>query len=581
MNIRNNIFSFALGFLVLLSSGIAQQNIKYDDEVEELFQKAVQLYQDRNFIVAARVFRSITQQFSTSHRITAAYIMGARAYLDAEQPDEAISILQPLFIRYPKSLYIVEACQILAEAHILSMDYGEAARALAIGFIYSKKDSIRTLIKERITHDIIGKCTNQQVEQLIGQIKNEDAEKILRFAFAVKYYELAELDSAMYQLKKIRLKTEDKEVESLYKKVLRENKLLPIKIALLLPAHTSDQYRNRTVEQVENGIHAAIDKHNAVDKPEIKLDIHHYDETDDSLKELISAINLDEEVIAIIGGIFSKDAVKLIDELKGISIPFIIPTATANGIVSDNDYAFQLNNDFHTRGSAMALHAHRNLHAQRAAVLAPLDTYGKQLADAFIETAKKLNMKIDVVSWYNSSAIDLTSQIYTIKKNLFYPDSVDVLYVPSVSSNDVVRITHQIITHNIHTHILGSGDWYDIEQLRSIPKQAEPIDFENDYLIDESSKEFKTFLKYYSKQTKEPYSKHSIFGYDAADVLCFELVRGRITRDALRSRLAQVKDFKGLHSQISLTQKRVNTAIHIMKYENGNVYKLTDLVVGD
>jgi ABC-type branched-subunit amino acid transport system substrate-binding protein len=129
--------------------------------------------------------------------------------------------------------------------------------------------------------------------------------------------------------------------------------------------------------------------------------------------------------------------------------------------------------------------------------------------------------------------------------------------------------------YNIKTQLLGSAEWYDEAILETQRRYLNGVIFCSDYFIDDSDD---ATIAFQSKLKRRP-TKYSLFGYDVMKMLtsCFE--SGAVNRDDIRDCLANVQQFEGLHSLISLKPNRVNRVMQILQFKDGEVKRLQEVVI--
>ena len=123
----------------------------------------------------------------------------------------------------------------------------------------------------------------------------------------------------------------------------------------------------------------------------------------------------DSSVIAIIGPIYSNNAVAAARVAAANGVPLITPTANQNGISALGPTIFQANPDYEQRGRAMARYAVQVLGSHTVGVLAPSDTYAKFLAEGFVKEAKAEGANVAVFQSYQKGTSDLRAQFTAIR----------------------------------------------------------------------------------------------------------------------------------------------------------------------
>lgn len=575
---------------ILLCAGICfwsfasygQQKVFVDSLAEKIFQEGVAAFEAGKLASAEESFRALIQKHGTSQRITAAFIMHAKTLLQLKRPFEAIASLQPIFIQFPGSTYIADACAVRGEACIALNDFAEALRSFCIELQYTTPRSGReNAIREKIS-SMFERLSAIEREEIINEGEDGRTSATMRYLLAMHHYQHAQIDSASTELRKIDDSFQTEEIMELHQKILRERGSTTeiMKMWVVLPNEKADAYQQRIISDIKDGIYAAVESWNR--QSSRKISMHTYQRrSPDDFKNFIEQIANDQYVLGAIGGIFTDDAEEEAPYFQAKKIPFVVPIATGDGITSIGDYVFQCNTPLRMRGAAQALYAARYLFAKHAAIIAPLDSYAKELAEAFQETAAKLGLVVDVTSWYKVGSQSLASQFQTVKKYLSDHDSIDVLYLPTAKSHEIAMLAHEFEASGMKATILGSAEWNDPQQLRRITATLATCDFEVDYFVDEESEPYRTFLRNYARITQSIPTKHSVFGYDAAMVFLETTSKGRLTREALQQRLVALKYQLLLRSRLSFDPMRANTCVRIVRHKQGVTRFITDIDTGD
>ena len=178
---------------------------------------------------------------------------------------------------------------------------------------------------------------------------------------------------------------------------------------------------------------------------------------------------------------------------------------------------------------------------------------GKQIADSL-----KIPMHIEHVR-YDS----LGSPVRTI----------DALFVPIASSEEIPIVSSQIKYFNIQTQILGTGDWNDPAALDQNRQYTDGVIFFADSYPDLASETYRTFeAKFRLANNNKTPGTNAVFGYDVAKTILHIVTQGKSRRKDIARALANVESFEGLHSQISLSKNRVNTCLSVLQYKGRQIY---------
>jgi ABC-type branched-subunit amino acid transport system substrate-binding protein len=158
-------------------------------------------------------------------------------------------------------------------------------------------------------------------------------------------------------------------------------------------------------------------------------------------------------VLAIVGPLFSTEAIACAALAQARGVPLITPTATFNGIAAAGEYVFQANPDYSVRGRAMAQYAYRVANARRFAVLSAADTANKQMTEAFIGEVQKLGGEAVDVEWYNPGETDLRTQLSTMRQRAMEKsESTMVNFAVKMRSGDLKRM----VQWGVPQHVLDS-----------------------------------------------------------------------------------------------------------------------------
>ena len=158
--------------------------------------------------------------------------------------------------------------------------------------------------------------------------------------------------------------------------------------------------------------------------------------------------------------------------------------------------------------------------------------------------------------------------------SLQYPvSSIDVIFCPISNSHEIGVLSSQLAFYNINATILGSGEWYDANELDLNKRYTDGVIFGSDRWV-ERNDQTNRILSKYAQRFGRTISENVMFGYDVMTLIIHQFKDGALTRDQLADALKKVNEFTGIRNTISLTKDRVNSSIHILEYKHGAVSKL-------
>ena len=237
-------------------------------------------------------------------------------------------------------------------------------------------------------------------------------------------------------------------------------------------------------------------------------------------EESVSAVQRlinQEKVAAIIGPLFSVDAIPAgeIAELSGI--PLITPLSTNPRATLNRRFVFRAGFLDEFQGRVAAIFTKLDLNARRAAVLYNIaDPYSRSLAEVFRKQMEEMNGKVAAFESYAGDRDDVTGQLLRIRKA-----KPDVFYLP-VYSEQATRIAASARKLNIDSVFFG-GDSWDRSTIREIPE------FDGSYMTAHYSYKFqgernRRFVQEYENRFSQVPTDPAALSYDAFRLI-FEAIR--------------------------------------------------------
>jgi ABC-type branched-subunit amino acid transport system substrate-binding protein len=185
-----------------------------------------------------------------------------------------------------------------------------------------------------------------------------------------------------------------------------------------------------------------------------------------------------------------------------------------------------------------------------------------------------------------AAASRLDSLGITLVYNEVMTDSLDVpvtaiegVYAPISTAGEVGVVSSQLVYFNIKAQVLGSGEWNSLPDLDEHRRYTTGVVFESDTYVDTTSAAYQGWAAGYKARFHRRPSKNSLFGYDAADLVLGAIRDGAGTRQALARALSEIREFRGLHSAIGFTSRRVNNCLSILQFDGKNIVYLDEVKV--
>ncbi len=415
---------FLLALLQWCSVSTAQTFSPSDGEGGVLFNSGVSQYQSGQFKEAAETFGRIIAAHPGDQRITAAIIMKGKALYWLGDNLESARTARLLLTDFPRSRYVADA------RFILGSIYRRVGRA---------EDAMEELLKAwetmsrpeppRLAMDIVTAVDTLAAESISPPRLRSFIETTSdRECKAFLWLKIAENEAAAENMVRSRLaldtlllmypaQVNHPRVAALLKRTAERS---DVKLGVLLPLMRGGEpsAAKEIAQEVLEGVTFAVEQFMAESGQRVRVTQVTLDSERDPVvaSSAVRELAADKQVVAIVGPIFSSSTVAAARIAEDLGIPLVSPTANANGIAAVGPHVFQANPDYRTRGRAMAQYAVLRRGFTRLAVLAPSDTYGRFLAEAFGEEVRRLGARLIAAEWYERGSSDLKKQLGAIRR---------------------------------------------------------------------------------------------------------------------------------------------------------------------
>lgn len=652
------VLTFFFTCIVFLSA--QDVDVYWNRSAEEFFLLGMRQYAQKDYKAALQSFHNAILSGSMNHRITASTIMKAKTLYALKQYSHAIAVCDSLLAQFPSSAYREDA---LFTRGMCFYNQSEYLRAVA------EMESVLAIAQQRKNLEHAGKMiehiaseflTDRELDSLL-QTTHTNA-LIQRFSIirAERYFSAGDLERAKQCVDKIDTLTLDQtfrlRIHQLRGRIERGNL---VKVGVLLPLFSSKPVETREKKiavEVLEGIQLALAEYEenlAPGQVSIELSIRNSERRADSIRAALTSFADDDDIVAVIGPIFSDETMAAATVSRDFDLPIISPTATDDSIATVSDYIFLANATGGMRGKILAQYAVQELGAKKIAVLASDAPFSKTQADSFVAEIRRLGASVVIDRRYARGAVDLREHFKAIRKvaaeqspeyivqfkgkinaadvtrillsygirastidsvlarsgelnltaligekakeladtlklpykkqlpfvdSLHYPvSSIDVLFSPIFSSQQIGVVSSQLAYYNIATTLLGTSEWYNPYELDMNRRYADGAIFGSDRWIEQNDNT-KRILTRYAQQYNKQASDNVLFGFDVMSMVIQLLNNGALTREQMKEALISAGRFNGIRNSISFTPHRVNGSLSILQYQDGKVTKLQTYV---
>lgn len=501
--------------------------IQHVEEADTTFDEGVEAFQQEDYETASERFRRVTQ-YRPNQRTTAALLMEGKALYQLEEYEEARSVLETLVRRYPESRYREEAQRV--------MEYASDA----LDEMQEDPDPIRL----GITLPLADEATRTQAMFNGIRLAVEERNGLDR--------RLVPVDTTYYTV----ADTVEGEGESA---VVEERDTMRIERAVeterVAPARRPVQLFFRDSGNDPDQARAAVD----------------------------SLVNYDN-VDAIIGPLFSREARAAGDEAERNSVVLVAPLATDEDIAQERRYVFQANPPIRTRGEIMAQFAVRSLLADTLGVIFEQNDESRRMAEGFREEVQRQGKALSFFAPLSNSRMWSRLPEHFESDTLFTADSLrgtDSVYLPIAGGEARGRIQDALTglgrlqnRYDLRVRALGNSEWHNLR----IEQEASRFNtiYTNDFYADQSQSAVREFVERYRFLTGDAPDEIGVegqrlayTGYDIADFLLEQMEE--TSGSSLADRLREASRYEGLGTRIDFRDDNVNRTMFIHRYREGRI----------
>ncbi len=607
---------FLLFLLIWPSASLAAQPVAADEKA--LFESGVKAYRTGTFKESRRLFEEILGRFPEGRLHTSTLLMLSKTYGKLQYPKKSVHYADRLINAFPGSAYAGDALMTKAAALYQLNDYAGAIAALS-KFKQLSNDKKTSRRADSLVTAIAR--TNLSSDEMAG-LSLVEPDPAIRQVLETCYIDNAMAHGRYNQTRAYVGSLLKKESSTARQNFLRnllrqldDKEEGPVRIGLIVSLTGTNSEIGKAIKA---GVEVAVEQHNSMHQPRIELAV--YDDQSDIIQAIFAARELtsDESISAIIGPIESSAMAAAAVIADQRHVPIVSPTATRSGLTQIGEWVYQANVNIEARSEALARYAVIELGLKKFAILAPSDNYGDIASTAFAKTVEKLGGKMIVIEKFYDNTSDFKGQLVHLRKMGFieralpqssyrslsrltslqidsmyaqyYPidsastenefnvpmDFIDALFLP-VYTEDIKYIAPQLAFYNIKTQLLGGDNWYDLTELKLHQNYINGVCFVSESYMDLTHRETRTFSDALKKTGTAVLLRDAAYGYDLMNLIASVIQEGYFTGEEIHGELRKGISWTGLHNKIIFTKdSRVNSSVHILQFNNGQIKKLSD-----
>jgi ABC-type branched-subunit amino acid transport system substrate-binding protein len=304
---------------------------------------------------------------------------------------------------------------------------------------------------------------------------------------------------------------------------------------------------------------------------------------------LLENLAKDEEVVAIIGPLFSKTVIASAKAADKYKLPIFSPTASSKNISGISPYIFRNSLTNQMQGKAIADYSINHLNLKKFAVIYQRDVYGIELKTAFEEEAKSFGGEIIFSEPFDPEQNDFEPQITAIggikdsdlrkimesgkpKPELNY----DAIFIAGAADRAGL-ILPELTYYNISDiAILGGNGLNSPDLMRTGGKYAEGIIFVDGFFpLSENpiTKEFVEKHRIFFNKEPDIYTANS---YDSLRILLEIIKSGAKNREDVKNGLLNLKEYNGVSGTTTIQQSGdSDKSLIFLTVKHGKIVEIT------
>jgi len=335
----------------------------------------------------------------------------------------------------------------------------------------------------------------------------------------------------------------------------------PISIGIMLPTSDEDVF---LTQSMFNGIRIAVDQHNATN-PDVPVRMV-FRESRPGQYDATMAEFADDGVVAVIGPLYSSEAVDAAEAAEDRRIVMIAPLATDEGVSNRRDYVFQANPTGAMRGRAMARFAVESLrHSKLALIGEDGNELSERMAEGFEDEALRLGAELQFVEMLPATTSWMRLGDHIEADTLI---GVQAVYLPITGgqARSLIKAAMDAFDDmDVPLRLLGNKEWHEL------PSRVQASRYNTVYTTDfhllETDPRVETIRSEYGQIADTEPNDLAFVGYDLARYLTHLMsTRGR---QPMHEMLREAPPYNGVAQRFDFREGNVNSAIFFLRYQDG------------
>lgn len=521
--------------------------------VEEIFARAERLYENKSYTLAMNDYQRIISVEPEEEMVAFCWLRIGMCNYHLGEFGLSADSFDRILVGYYYSQYTDEAAFLSAKAYFALGDYPTStSRLLRVVYMGEKsryyeraKRGIEDLLDTALSADELSWALDTvQPKEEVGEFLLSRAREQVdeeRYSLAmVILYDLSERYSSFRF---------SPQVDSLLERVREKLAPLANRIGVLVPLSGDYEVYGR---QVANAVTLAVQEYNQKGiGPQVELYLLDSGDTLETTKMSYRSLSDINRCIAVIGPMFTDEAVALSELTEMSRVPLLSPAAGSSDFLSGGEYLFRCAMTNRLQARVLAQYAYDELHLRRYAILYPGTDYGMELRDEFKSAVEKLGGKVVAeeeypLADYTDKTPDYTGQVKKVKWS-----KPDAIYIPG-SYDEIILLAPQIAFSHIPAVILGANGWDEPRVARMGAKYVEGAYFTSPFFQDTQNPLARQFITNYTSEFREKPTYIGAQAYDAARILLNIISKGVVSGEEMKNSLSEVVGFGGITGRITL-----------------------------